>query len=193
MKWILVTLAILSGTPGASRASTPPHSPSYCGPSVCIEISSSFGISKINSSFSPSDSETRSEVEAVGRIGKLTIVAESLSSAQMCKPSSSLNLRKADKSNLVAAGVIAGPDKGSCLQVSIAFIADSTQGRASGVIPMLAIWAVDSLPTTFWRNAYALRLGPQVEIFRENPGQSRLSSDQGQHSQFRVPTITPSG
>lgn len=168
MKWILVTLAILIGTLGASRASTPPHSPSYCGPSVCIEISSSFGISKINSSFSPSGSETRSEVEAVGRLGKLTIVTESLSSAHMCKPSNSLILRKTDKSNMVAAGVIAGPDKGSCLQVSITFIADSTEGRASGAIPVLAIWAVDSLPTTFWKNGYALRLGPQVEIFFGN-------------------------
>ncbi|WP_156087670.1 MULTISPECIES: hypothetical protein [unclassified Lysobacter] len=167
MKLTSATLSlILFAFCGELGASPPPHSPDYCGPTLCLEIPTSFGVDTVKATSFPASSPGQSEVEISGRLGKVTVLVKAIPDDEECKSSKSLALLPAD-GNMKAEALIDGPSKESCLHVSISFAGSPQHSPLSP--PITAIWVVDKLPSTFWKRGYALRLGPQIDVLVSDP------------------------
>jgi len=112
------------------------------------------------------NSPGQSEVEISGRLGKVTVLVKPVPGDEECRSSKSLTLVRAN-GDMKAEALIDGPNKESCLHVSVLFASLPQHPPVSP--PITAIWVVDKLPSTFWKKGYALRLGPQIDVLVSGP------------------------
>lgn len=150
----------------ASSIAAPPHSPNYCGPSVCLDISGF-----------PSDLSVTSSTKIGGGGLILTVAGERGSTlitiekrpGEECVSATDLELFSQDRT-IRGSAFLVGPVGVECFSVSMVDSPVEDVESIRGRFPITAIWAIENSPATFWEHGYALRLGPQLRITWKDQG-----------------------
>ena len=165
MRLILLSTAVVVGLfPVGGRATTPAHSPNYCGPVICLELKQTSR--HVVGTDSVIDTQGgRADVKVSGPEGTMTIHIQG--SSLPCRREERLILREA---NSAYSGSLRtnGPNEEACRELRVEYLPSTTAEAMRLASPVTSIWLVDDVPSTFWSGGYALRLGAGIEVVIES-------------------------
>ncbi|UBB23769.1 hypothetical protein LAG73_10250 [Pseudoxanthomonas japonensis] len=166
MRTILLSIVIGVGLlPVGGRATTPAHSPNYCGPAICLELDpASRHVVRTNSVIDTQ--KEMADMVVSGPEGTMTIHVKK--SSLPCRGGERLVLRAA-KSAYSGSLLTNGPNEEVCWELHAEYLPSTTAEAMRLALPVTNIWLVDDVPSTFWSGGYALRIGAGIEVFIE-PG-----------------------
>jgi hypothetical protein len=173
-KFLLFSLLLVSVS---SVATTPPRAPNYCGPSVCLDISPSFGAVSVEATtpIPTKNSGVKLLVTAGSDSAEITVTN---ASQENCAPKAELIVKGVARLSKGRAWV-KSPDEQSCSEVVLEYVRGIERPGLLQAGPITAIWLIDQTPTTYWKKGYSLRIGEELSIkyqlqkTRENQGSEK--------------------
>jgi hypothetical protein len=162
MRMIVPVLLALCAIGPRASATTPPQSPNYCGPTICLEVLPTFGEFSVATSAMAFAEGEQVEIVLSSQHGLAAITSKEVPKDR-CDVTTSMTVEGTSQT-LFGQAWVGSPNEQICLHITLRYLNKADDQATLGAGPIAALWAVDRTPSIFWGKGYALRLGAQVDI-----------------------------